>query len=68
MVISVIEVELLRRRNMVELPVMASCEQLDTVPHEVPIKLHKETYQCEIIGRNVTLQVLIVFIPERGVQ
>ena len=54
------ETELLRRRNVIELAVVARCHSLEAITKEVTVKLHEEARQGQVVGWDMLLEFPLV--------
>jgi len=55
MVIAFIKVDVLGRANMIELSVVRSRQQFNSVSHKVSVELHEQSYERQVVWRDVSL-------------
>ena len=58
---------LLRFHHVIEHPVVRCGHQFDSIVNEVAIKFHQESYQSQMMRRDVILQFRVVGVSERWV-
>lgn len=64
LVVAVGEFDVFWLHHVVKQTMMASSGNLDTISHEMPIKLHQQTNKSDIVRRNKAFEMFVVFISE----
>ena len=68
LVVAIWELNVARLHCVVKETKVTGCSNLNTVAHKVAIELHQQAAKRKVVRRDAVLVVLVVCIPERGVE
>lgn len=63
-VIALVEMDVFRFANVVELLVVAGGKHFDAISHEMTVKLHEEPAKGQIMGRDMSTQVFVIAVSK----
>ena len=68
LVVAIWELNVARFHCVVKEAKVTGCSNLNTIAHKVAVELHKQAAKRKVVRRDTVLVVLVVCIPERGVE
>lgn len=66
--VAIWELNVARFHCVVKEAKVTGCSNLNTIAHKVAVELHKQAAKRKVVRRDAVLVVLVVCIPERGVE